>query len=393
MRDFCPLCLRGGMPEYCSTSCSSVDSEQAECSRLLKGLPLLDLGAPGRRCINSCRITCVICGHAAIFGCEPEFENLIDAMEQHQSDLLEARVEVLEGLKGFVSLGKSLLVDLERRFRRVLSKTWGLGWHSRFQRVVHPHCVKRGPCGCDLSFCTSTCMLHGERRVLKGAPSCKPAPVVHRMEPELELANRKATPFAFEPAAQKATWLAQPSKLATVALRAETEYTSAITPASKRPKPAPSKPDERLQVAASGCRPLDAWAGKQDSEAPLQRLPDPPAKKKKQAKKQGPIVPSCAQLGAWVIKTEVVAKAPRIATKVEKEQGKKSAPEPAPSALQTPAPPSTFSRFRHFRDFDPFQHGYWRVNNRDVYRFPDGRQVPICATMHLLTETGELEPG
>jgi hypothetical protein len=330
MRDFCPLCLRGGVPEH-GASLKVVDPEQAETSRLLRGLPLLNLAAAGTPCASPCRMTCLVCGHAAVFGCETEFKDVIDAIEQHESDVLEARVEVLEGLRGFSFLGKTLMADVERRFRRKLARQWGLAWHPRWQRVTHLRCLKRAKCGCDLAFCATACQLHGEQRVLSRAPPARPAPQsTMDAAPEFELAKFQADHRAVpaEATAKKATWLTKPSALATTASKTVPE-TPAFAATSKRPKPNPVKTNGRLQTAAVGCDRLDSWVGKRASTN----------------------------------KNEAFAIIP------------------------------AFSRIKHFRDFDPFQHGYWRVNNVDVYRFPDGRQVPVSATMHVLTDNGELEPS
>jgi hypothetical protein len=48
---------------------------------------------------------------------------------------------------------------------------------------------------------------------------------------------------------------------------------------------------------------------------------------------------------------------------------------------------------KHHGEFDPFKHGYWRVNGRDVYRFPDGREVPVQSPVNRLTDKGELAPS
>jgi len=388
MGEFCPLCLRGGIPRYSSESCSSIDFEQAECSRTLKGLPLLNLGAPGRPCINPCRITCVVCGHAAIFACEPGFTRIIDALEQYESDLLEIRAEVVEGLKGFSSLGKTLLADLERRFRRLLSNKWGLGWHSRFQRITHLRCIRRASCGCDLSFCTQKCEIHGECRVLKRPPDCEVAPPTLIVKiPELELANRQMVFSKNELQTQKCTWLAKPSMLA--APPAKPEPTAVFASASKKPKPSPPKPDERLQAAAAGCKDIQALLNKNDVQATVTKKTDLPQKKRSsKITNTARLTPPCARLGAWVTVSDTPKREKGVPIKPEK----KTELERPSIPLTKPPPPSSFSRFRHFRDFDPFQHGYWQVNRQSVYRFPDGRQVPVEGNVHVLTENGELEP-
>lgn len=324
MRGFCPLCLRNGEPDYRPEAHTEVDQEQAECSKKLQGLPLLCFAAHGRPCESPCRITCAVCGHAAMFGCEPEFQDVLDALDDHESACLEARTEVLEGFNCLEMLGARMMADLERRLRRKLA-TWKLGWHSRWQRITHLHCIKRARCGCTLAACTTLCNVHGEQRVLKRASRAAPMDIEgmdSSYAPEMQLATR---PTPGPATTTKATWLARPTELARATTR--TTEIAPVKPIAKRLKPEPpKKANLRLQQASLGCKRLDAWSGLATQDAP-----------------------------------------PPLSTQ--------------------------FSKIKHFRDFDPFQHGYWKVNGRDVYRFPDGRQVFVSTGVNKLTEDGQLEPS
>jgi len=323
MRDFCPLCLKHGKPgsHPCVPSC--VDPEQAECARCYPQA-LLDLSSPGKTCDLPCRLTCMVCGSAAVFGCEPEFEELQEMLEQHESDLLEARVEVLES--GLSFLGESVMRDLERRFQRQLARL-GLAWHPRWNRAVHRHCLKKARCDCLLPACAEGCRLHPQVKVLQ--PRKRPQSAMPEEKPSPPLYSTRPAGTTAPVMGKKATWLSPPTPMATTVARPVATPPVFATP--RRVKPAPPKPNPRLQQAAASCGRLDEWATRPESRKP------------------GP--------------------------------------------LEEKLDTGPFSLYRHARLFDPFKHGYWRVNGRDVYRFPDGRTVPVFSPVNELTEGGELVPG
>lgn len=324
MREYCPLCFRRGVPVQVDKDSETVDPEQLECATSFPtGLPLLDLDAPGSPCETPCRLACLVCGSVAVFGCEPEFQAVLDALEEYESQALELQTEVLDGNTGFSFLGEGMIRDLERRIRRRM-KELGLGWHPRWKRPTHLHCLKKAGCDCVLPVCASRCRAHGEFRPLSSKRT-RPPPMESEKKslPELQLGNNRTVgpPLA----TSKATWLSKPTALASTPQFAIPASVSA--PVKRRPPPI--KPNLRLQAAASGCGKLDQWAGN------------------------------------------------RVAGFTASD-----------SACIRP-----FHMGKHHGEFDPFKHGYWRVNGRDVYRFPDGREVPVQSPVNRLTDKGELAPS
>lgn len=338
MREFCPLCYQNGIPARVSSHDPGIDPEQAECCRSFRGLPLLDLRAAGTPCLAPCKIACLVCGSTVVYECEPEFEKALQLIEQYEQDLLEVRSEVVDGLHGFAVLGQSMVDDLERRFTRALAKI-GMAWHPRWERIVHPSCIRKASCKCVLAACASACFQHGPERVTVRASKkqrmeilgeMQEDPVIHQ---ELQLSRKQETGRSLTSETKKATWLKTPSTLAVAktALPLPHAYHSRpCVPNNNRKKPVPPKINARLQAAAAKCSRLDAWATKNHQDQPEQPC-------------NGPVVVS-------------------------------------------------FNVGRHAREFDPFQHGYWKVNGRDVYRFPDGRQIPVQSSVNILTDEGTLLP-
>lgn len=327
-REYCPLCFRRGVPVQVAKDSPTVDAEQAECSSSFRtGLPLLDLASPGSPCPTPCRLACLVCGSVAVFGCEPEFQEVLDALEDYESEALELETEVLHGGLGFSFLGEEMVQDLERRIRRRLREL-GLGWHPRWKRPTHLHCLKKAECDCVLPVCASRCRAHGEFRPLLSKRARPPETMESEKKslPELQLGNNRTVgpPLA----TSKATWLSKPTALASTASQFTIPAQTVSAPSKRRPPPI-AKPNLRLQAAASGCGKLDQWAGN------------------------------------------------RVAGFTASD-----------SACIRP-----FHMGKHHGEFDPFKHGYWRVNGRDVYRFPDGREVPVQSPVNRLTDQGELAPS
>lgn len=322
MHDFCPRCLRGdkAASKRVPISCVKVDPEQFACA-----MPWLDLERAGEPCATPCRLLCLVCGGVMALACEPEFDAVLDAMDEHEQGMLEIQEEVGKGLPFMASLASSMAAKLDRKLARRLFEL-GIALHPRWERLVHHACLRRAPCGCLLSKCVAECKDHPAK---KKRPAPKPAaPRREEQEAPRMSGNEKNVHSRKNIATTTATWLKPRTALTSV----DRSMASAPKPyshagATKRPKPKEAKTNAALQAAAKTCQRLDAWAGNLE-------------------------------------------------------------------AMSSVAPKTTarFDARAHERDFDPFVHGYWRVNGREEYRFPDGRRVPVTSTVHLLTEDGQLLP-
>lgn len=252
LRGFCPLCYRGHgtESERVPTDCARIDEEQRQCSVALRGLPLLDLSAEGRRCREPCRLICLVCGNPMAFPCEREYEDALRAVERYEEALEETRAEVLDV---FASLKACMVADLERGLRKSL-RALGLAWHARWGKPVHLGCIKKAPCECLLPVCASVCPAHPARpaRPAKKTPMPKPPP------PAVVMPASSARGATRPIVTVKATWLSKPSASVSVQLPA------GDTPApivARKALPPKRKPNQRLEDAASKCLKLDGWAG------------------------------------------------------------------------------------------------------------------------------------
>ena len=253
-REFCPLCYRAGTACKVPRGSPCIDEDQAACSRAFPGgLPLLDLAAEGAPCPSPCKLACVVCGSVMAFACEPEFELALAAVEEHEAEALETRVEVLEGMRGLALLGERMAADLERRFARRL-RGLGMAWLPRWRRLAHLRCAKRAACGCLVPLAAEACRTHGRR-----APSLK--------RPAERAEDKRREPEAEPPAMPPSKTIASPSKTAarpTTMSKASwlggartSVYVPPQGPPPIKPRPPPRKPDPRLLAAAAGCARLD----------------------------------------------------------------------------------------------------------------------------------------
>lgn len=339
LRNFCPLCFRGSACSPCRVPAAStdIDQEQAECSKGNGTVPLLDMRAEGTACDPPCKFVCLICGGVMALACEPEFEQALDAVEKHEEEELELRMEVQESMPYMRNLAASMAMDLEHRFAKQLFRL-GMAFHPRWKRLVHHACLRRAPCNCLLTRFTETCPKHPRSKQKYAARK-------QRCPPDTKKDTSTTTPASMTmPPAQTsssdsrkasvstittASWLKRPTTYTSVQLAPTTAPPCVYAAYKPKPKPKESKPNPRLQAAASGCSKLDVWTTKQEASV---------------------------------------------------------------RPLFASATLSAFCPKAHERDFDPFKHGYWRVNGNMVYRFPDGRSVPVFSAVNELTNDGQLVP-
>jgi len=333
LENFCPICFRGKHLRTARVKHNSerIDREQHLCSKMTRGLPLLDLSMPGPSCSGGCRLICLVCGNPMAFPCEPDYAEAFDAVEQFEEDQLETRREVLAADGLFQRLGQDLLASAELRLQRRV-RPLGLAWHPRWRRLVHARCVKKEVCGCLLSLGHPSCPVHIQKRTLPARRPAATMPATRQEEPAPKIPAAKATP-RHPVVITAATWLRKPSSTVSVVLPSTQCRPATHAPPPSRPAPPPPrKPNPRLESAAKGCARIDSWG-------------------KKPAGGAGPVAPVTGV--------------------------------------------ASFDTRRHERDFDPFLHGYFRKNGGEcmMYRFPDGRVVPAPSAVNRLTEDGRLLPG
>jgi hypothetical protein len=265
---FCPLCYRGGArSEKVASNSQRIDEEQRECSRLFRGLPLLDLESEGSICSKPCRLVCLVCGSAMAFPCEPCFEEAQEVVERYEENETETRIEVLEQMKCLSNLGTRMLQELEGKFFRRLRKM-GMAWHPRWKRLVHAHCIRKAPCDCLLPVGINFCSTH-KRTVIP-----KKRNMVQKTLVETKPETKPDTPVPHKPARGssqiaivRATWLNTPTTTVSIPVT--------VVPRSSVPQPLllkskliPPKKNLRLEHAASGCSKLDSWMGAKPVNVP-----------------------------------------------------------------------------------------------------------------------------
>lgn len=376
-REFCPLCYRAGTACKVPRGSPCIDEDQAACSRAFPGgLPLLDLAAEGAPCPSPCKLACVVCGSVMAFACEPEFELALAAVEEHEAEALETRVEVLEGMRGLALLGERMAADLERRFARRL-KGLGMAWLPRWRRLAHLRCAKRAACGCLVPLAAEACRTHGRR-----APSLK--------RPAERAEDKRREPEAEPPAMPPSKTIASPSKTAarpTTMSKASwlggartSVYVPPQGPPPIKPRPPPRKPDPRLLAAAAGCARLD----KQQQAGPAPAAAAKPSAARKRDHRLEAASKLSQRLDAWVGSD---GPKPQVHAVIA---SRPKAPAPEPPALPTRHP--CFCLKRHLAEFDPYQHGYLRRNGVDMYRFYDGFEVRVTSGVNEITDDGRLVP-
>jgi hypothetical protein len=373
-RNFCPLCYKGCAVVHAHTPRGSpcIDEDQAQYSKL----PLLDLQAEGERCAVPCRLTCLVCGNAMALGCEQEFEEALDALDQYEEESEETRIEVVEGMKCLGILGQKMLADLERRFAGRLRRL-GMAMLPRWRRLAHLHCVKKAPCDCLLPVGASMCRTHK-----RSTPKPRQIRLLRQPEPmpSLPVPTPKTDPQTSCVQAvcvSKATWLGKPAQDAVrVPVKA--------LPRPPLRRPAPAKPNSQLEQAAAGCARL-GLAGKLEpavlSQKPTTIASNPGKKRDHRLEAASKI---SQRLDEWAGTSPAECG----------DSGPVKKARPAPlqyrPLLQTARPP--FCRAKYESQFDPRLHGYMKKNGVDIFRFPDGYEEQVFSCVNELTPDGHLLP-
>jgi hypothetical protein len=247
-RGFCPLCFRG---ESCTTvrvprDSPCVDEEQ----RLFSKVPTLDLSEEGARC-EGCRQCCLVCGNTTAFPCEPEYDEILEAIDEYDETAEELQEEVVDGMHGLLaSLGEGLLREAERKLARRLRRT-GMAWHPRWGKAVHARCVWTAPCGCVRVVGEDGCKQHpAVKRARLPTRHVQMPLVVQPKMPQLETAGKRPILVT------QSTWMKPPTS--SVALPKPVQ---AVQRSIQKPKPPPAKTNLKLVQAAKGCGKIDAWRG------------------------------------------------------------------------------------------------------------------------------------
>jgi hypothetical protein len=255
-RGFCPLCFRG---ESCTTArvprdSACIDEEQLHCSKV----PVLDLSEEGARCENPrCRQCCLVCGNTTAFPCEPEYEEILEAIDAYDETVTELQAEVVEGMHGLLaSIGEGLLREADRKLARRLRKM-GMAWHPRWRKVVHARCVQTAPCGCVLAVGMDGCKTHPAVK----RPRLPPRPPQMFVEkppmpvtPQIEASTTSKRPVLVT----QSTWMKPPTSSVSIALP-HAGGKPAAQKSIQKPKPPPPKTNPKLVQAAKGCGKIDAW--------------------------------------------------------------------------------------------------------------------------------------
>jgi hypothetical protein len=327
-RGFCPLCFRG---ESCTTVRVPRDSACIDQEQLLfSKVPVLHLSEEGPRCEDRrCRQCCLVCGNTTAFPCEPEYDEILDAIDAYEETVAELQAEVVDGMHGLLaSIGEGLLREADRKLARRLRRM-DMAWHPRWRKVVHAHCIQTAPCGCVLTTGADGCKTHPavKRPRLPRRPPQMPLFVKPPMPviPQLEASKTSKRPVLVT----QSTWMKPPTSGVSIALP-QAGGKPAPQKSTQKPKPLPPKTNSKLVQAAKGCGRIDAW----HKGMPAEFRPLDPARGR---------------------------------------------------------PP--FDMERHQREFDPFLHGYFRKNGVDMFRFPDGWVEPVFSSVNRITEDGHLVPG
>lgn len=301
------------------------------------GLPNLDLSAPGDPCQHAqmCRMTCLVCGKSMADGDEPEFEQLVELLEELSSRSQEHREQVLT-LRGMQTLADTLARELKKERNKAL-RAYNLAWIDRWERPVHKHCAKEAPCQCMVPVCADMCTTHKKRLPPTRAKRVQPQPQ-SRMPPS----SSKPPPPNTEkqrPAEKvsvtltKATWMQKPSEMASTSSSYRAAVSAPCTSQTKRRKPAPTKPNLRLQAAAASCQKMEAFT----TEASKSRADS---------------------------KCQAVAE--------DDEE---------------------YDLEWHEKNFDPWKHGDFWKGGQMWFRRPDGKVVPSFEGVRKFTKNGYLTQG
>jgi hypothetical protein len=374
MHGYCPLCYRGQIgvsgtefvPEK-DAGDERLDREQLALSRKGNGLPALDMTSPGERCESAvmCRVVCLVCGQSMLDGDDPDFEALVEIMDELEGMHLEFEEEVANC--GLEQLVKGMEQDVAKKSARAL-REYNLSWVGHWGRPIHAHCAQTAPCGCVVHVGAAACVKHGRHIPQRRAPagpkkrgSSPPAPIMSSSSREEEdhhpaiLSVKHRVPSGVGVVtgtgtlAKRATWLPHATDMATTDSQVPTTTTTATSKfiMMKRkagPPPAPPKAPYahttrgKMLKAASTCHRLDGWVSS-----------------------SGRLTPGTNTMAT-------------TSSSSGQADGKK------------------YDLRRHNSTYDPFVHGPFRKNGEYWFLRPDGKAVRAQEGVCEFNEQGELEP-
>ena len=382
MHGYCPLCYKGKIgisgTIFVEESDDCLDKDQVMLSRRGNGLPVLNLESPGERCESSvmCKILCLVCGGSMLDGDEPDFESLIEVLDQLESMQLEFEGEVANC--GLDFLAKSMEKDMRKKSHRAL-REYGLVWIEQWKKPVHHGCFQTAPCECLVPKFAEQCAKHG-RRILKRTPVSRPEKEKTRGRQESGGRAPESTRTPIEPAnsfitgthmapsgagsgiearsTSRATWLAPPSKMAITESHVPTDPSTshsqvlsrrkaagpplktAASLSSNTKKPHAHTMHGKMLKAASTCRKLDGWVG----------------------------------------------------SKQNTHDSTSHASASSSSSAGAASNAGTYDLHRHNSTYDPFVHGPFRKDGQYWFLRPDGKAVRAQEGVCEFTKEGDLVP-
>ena len=264
LQGYCPLCYKGTPGKsgisWVDPKDERVDAEQVGLANGGNGLPPLDLTSPGEPCQHTrmCHLNCLVCGKSMMDGDDDCFEPLLELLEDLESKIQEHREQVLAGDQLPI-----LAAAMEKKMRQTRKKAlarYRLAWIDRWGKPVHVRCSKETPCQCVVPAGSAVCLthrrrLHTPRLVTKEVQRVEPvmpaAPVLDAPTPP---PVKAPTILSAGVALSKATWLQKPSSMANTASQFRAAPSSAPVHVHKKLKPAPPKPNPRMEAAAKTCQ-------------------------------------------------------------------------------------------------------------------------------------------
>jgi len=338
LQKYCPFCFKGkvGVSNGVKVPANSllIDKLQEVHSRNGNGLNLIDFSEPGEFCENkeTCQITCLVCGECVISGEDPFYESLVEYCRDPTDSLLTL-FEIND--------------EIEKH-----DATWTDHWDT----PIHDRCAVILDCGCCIPKGGDDCKKHKRRKIQKSTVEKKEPPnKVKEYIPEQAVVEftessegvkhpiRPAKPCLVEkrqapPPAPKTTIQVEP-RVPTSKAKLSLEFSM---------KPSPSKPSILNQK---------------------HEKPKPLSKRKQKLENE---LKTNDRLDKWM----------------------NSSSQPADQVIDTQKKKKTkFNMEEHLERFDPMIHGRFWTKNGYIYKFPDGRVVPVSSDVTELTEDGELRPA
>jgi hypothetical protein len=351
MQGYCPLCYKGRIgvsgTSFVRENDGCLDKAQAMLSRRGNGLPVLNMESPGERCENAtmCKLLCLVCGKSMLDGDEPDFETLVEVLEELETRQMEFAGEVANC--GLEFLARSMEKDMRKKSHRAL-REYGLAWVESWQKPVHAACSQTAPCECVVPIFVDACAKHGRRipqRPTRARDVRKPKQKVSVEKEPVTLAPSGAGSSHIQAKiTRRATWLPPATDMAITESQvpapkeardhgAPSVKRKALAPAAKAKQPYAHTMRGKMIKAASTCRKLDGWAG----------------------------------------------------------GGLESMSQDAAASSEARAG-GKYDLGRHNSTYDPFVHGPFRKNGQYWFLRPDGKAVRAQEGVCEFTEQGELIP-